>query len=437
MPTQSHRKPTLGNAIKSVSIIPLKVQKNKLGFTVDISTITPQFLVCSYPVTKYPRLLYRNNLEDLVTHLTLHYGANAWKIYNFKVEHNFGDYTDEELLNLYNKVEFANRLTPPIDSMNNNNNNHNNNNNNNNNQSLISNDNGPMNELERLSNILLRESWLDHSPPPFLLLEFIVDDMNKHLQKDKGNVILAHCKMGKGRSGTVCIAFMMKYLFCPLSESREIFMCGRFKPGVSRGVTIYSQLRILKYHEQFLKFNSLQQEEILDEMRQCKIRLHWIKLINPLKIFFSQPYSVSIKFQEYNEKRDGLNIIEALETDRSLLDKQDQQEILLYLHEIILNTDIRLEFGIKNSKSKKKLKDGLAPTISSSHCWLNLFWETVNGIKDAEMLMTEGQGLIKHPEVEGKFFCHSMNWKELDGTIGSTNKGLCLFESMELCWKVL
>lgn len=421
MSLHTSKKPSLGNVIKSLSIIPLNTEKSYFSSTIDISSITPNIYVCSYPVTKYPGLLYRNGLEDLIQFLNFKSGSNCWKIYNFKVESNYCDYTDQELLEIYKKNRTVDcfplqQLNGQLANL------------------MLEDGTLSLNDKNSLDKIVFRNGWLDHSPPPFLLLQTIVNDMHVHLSQNPENVILVHCKMGKGRSGTAIIAYLMKYMSCPLSESKTIFMSGRFKRNVSKGVTIYSQLRYLRYHEMLLNYHMSEEIMILHEIAKSAFKLKSIRINKPLGIFFSHHCSLSIKFQKYNNKRDGLELLQQLETSSLLNDSKSQNELTIPFYSSIAISDIRLEFGIRTNKHP--IRDLLSSFVSYSYCWLNLYWETLrsNGLLNTNIYRFKE--IIGDKNVEQELFTTTLNWEELDGTIGSPSKGIKMFDSFALTWSV-
>ncbi|CAR29335.1 hypothetical protein ZYGR_0AD00150 [Zygosaccharomyces rouxii] len=398
-------KPT--NLLKSIYATPLNVHKNNSGLTLDLSYITNQVIVCSYPVTRYPKLMYRNSLEDLVTFLNIQHGPESWKLYNFKIEGGRSDYRDEELMELVG-AQKTKCIPPNCDG------------------STLAAD---------LDQFLNRVGWMDHSPPPFLLLQNIIDDIQDQLIKSGSSVAVLHCKMGKGRSGTICIAYLMKYLESPLSESRDIFMNGRFKPGVSRGVTILSQLRWLRYHEMFLYYEPGLRPDILDQLSQSKFKLHTIQLNEPSSILFARPCSACIKIQTFNESRDSVTDLATLETDEELLCRSDEDKTITICFPLELHiSDIRLEFGI--SARSPTVMNNFTALASYAHCWLNLYWETLKcsriGSKDHYMLSK-----LLHEQDSGQNFDFVIKWRELDGTGGTSNRGLKLFESLTMKWSLI
>ncbi|GCF00316.1 telomerase protein component 1 [Zygosaccharomyces mellis] len=398
-------KPT--NLLKSIYATPLNVHKNKSGLTLDLSYITDQIIVCSYPVTRYPKLMYRNSLEDLVTFLNTQHGPKNWKIYNFKIERGRSDYQDEELMHVVRAQE-TRYLSCDFDD-----------------STLTA----------ELGQFLNRVGWMDHSPPPFLLLQNIIDDIHCQLLKSGSSVVVLHCKMGKGRSGTICIAYLMKYLESPLSESRDTFMNGRFKPGVSRGVTIFSQLRCLRYHEMFLYYEPDLRPDILYQMSKSKFKVHTIQLKDPSNILFSRPCSACIRIQTYNEFRDSVADLTTLKIEEGLLSQSDNDKTITIHSPLELYiSDIRLEFSI--STRSPAIINNFTTLASYAHCWLNLYWETLKCSRiDSKHHYMLSKLLCEQDN--GQNFDFVIKWNELDGTGGTSNRGLKLFESLKMRWSLI
>lgn len=411
------------HVLRSLYATPLNVYKNDLGLALDISYITAKIIVCSYPVTKYPKLMYRNSLEDLITFLDVHHGPGNWKIYNFKVEQGSADYDDDDILRLAINdcsVEVPQKnvldTTVPIRLA-----------------AELLHKHGFDQQLS-LSQLICRIGWMDHCPPPFLLLQKIIDDMHQYLSQSESCVAVLHCKMGKGRSGTICIAYMMKYLECPLSESRDIFMNSRFRPGVSRGVAIISQLRYLRYHEIFLCYDPLLRKQLLDQIFNVRFQLKSVYLSQPSGIIFSHPCVASIKVQTFNSARDGLIDMANLETDSELLGQSKGRGLTICFPLELDVSDVRLEFGLIARTSN--LINSFTSLASCSHCWLNLYWETLKCSRDhsrTHFTLSE----LRNQQSSGQEYVFVIKWSELDGTKGTSNRGLKLFESITLKWSIL
>lgn len=396
--------------LKSLYATPLNVHKNKSGLSLDLSYITNQIIVCSYPVTRYPKLLYRNSLEDLVTFLNTQHGPGNWKIYNFKIEKDRSDYQDVELMELVDSTVTSQYNSPNYDG-----------------STLTA----------EVDEYLSRVGWMDHSPPPFLLLQSIIDDIQDQLVRSGSTAVVLHCKMGKGRSGTVCIAYLMKYMESPFSESRDIFMNGRFKPGVSRGVTILSQLRWLRYHEMFLYYEPELRYDILDQLSKSRFKLHTIELHGPSGILFSRPCSACIKIQTYNDSRDSVINLASFETQEDKLSSQESDDIKVLTINSPLEldiSDIRLEFSV--STKSPTLMNNFITFASYAHCWLNLYWETLKCSKIDSQDHYMISELLQEQEASQNFN-FVIKWSELDGTGGTSNRGLRLFKSLTLKWSVI
>ncbi|CCD25606.1 putative phosphatidylinositol-3,4,5-trisphosphate 3-phosphatase NDAI_0F02880 [Naumovozyma dairenensis CBS 421] len=502
---QKHRRDHASNLIRSIYSAPLKVHKNNLGLTLDLSYITPNIIVCSYPVTKYPKLFYRNNLMDLLIYLNLNHGNGNWKIYNFKVESNLSDYTDQDVISLTNSSGVIVSNNNDKDNDNNNDNDNYNYNDHKNisvatyylkkeakiqNIEIVARDDSiPTSQLSSIpvSSFLSRNGWLDHSPPPFLLLQEIIDDIHNFTTSGKEKIAVLHCKMGKGRCGTICIAYLMKYnpgtgnlQTSSLDAAKAVFMNNRFKPGISKGVTIYSQLRFLKYHELFLYYDSMHRDMILNQLQLARFTFHSIELLEPTTIInsnfnsspdsdysFQYPYEISVNLQHYNETRNDLITFHNLTTSRDTVSsstlssplsssitpsnsskktKNDRLIMLLPssspLH--LENTDIRLDFTLKikslqtssSMTTTNKVISKFTSYVSHSHCWLNLYFETVKCSKNNSNTHFMLNELINEQNLGRQQFYFYIKWEDLDGLKGTNNRGLKLFDSIILKWSL-
>ncbi|CAR21585.1 putative phosphatidylinositol-3,4,5-trisphosphate 3-phosphatase [Lachancea thermotolerans CBS 6340] len=435
------------NILRSVYSSPIKVHKNDLGFSLDLSYITRELIVCSYPVIKYPQLLYRNSLKDLISYLNLHHGAGNWKIYNFKAEKGASDYSDEDLVTalfeLSNFCEKASASAGPLLS------------------TIYDPTKSPCKEghdsastqslsstreslLERVGHYIQRYGWLDHSPPPFTLLQEILDDMHEYLIQDSSRVVLLHCKLGKGRSGSVVVAYLMKYMRCSLREGREIFVNNRFKVGLTQGVTISSQLRYLGYHERFLQADHPSNwSKILSELTRAQFMINSFEIIHllsaaPVKLE-SKTYTMSIKIQIYNRNRDGLiDVFDTNNKEQSIDSKPHSNLNRVSVGQRITESDIRISFGLRHKGSA--FIDNVTQLTSISHFWINLYWETLACSRSES---TDHYTLDKLANEQSRcrdrknFAMFSIKWAELDGMKGLQSKGFKLFETFTLRWQLL
>ncbi|CCK72007.1 putative phosphatidylinositol-3,4,5-trisphosphate 3-phosphatase KNAG_0I02210 [Huiozyma naganishii CBS 8797] len=390
----------------------MNVTKNQLGLAIDMSYITDNIVVSSYPVVTFPKVMYRNKLSDLIQYLDYRHGVSNWKIYNLKVELGPADYKDEDLWSEVNQrrahvEEWQNKLGVGNLSMDQN-------------EEVAS-------ETERkipvnpgiIKDIVVRTGWLDHCPPPFVVLQDIIRDMHSFLDESPSNVVVVHCKMGKGRSGTVVSAYLMKYKLYSFEMAMESFGTGRFKHGISKGVTIQSQLRYLMYHETFLTLSQETQERFLCSMRlQETFRITSIKLIKPFLLLGKGIFSYSIKFQKYNPRRTGLIDMEEIRINRDEFPTEPVDSNILSFPITVTSPDIRIQFlmhpkAIGNTSIE-------FPNLLDPCLWLNLPCESLKLRGEFNDLAADGPVVI------------SAAWEQLDGANGTANKGMKLFEAIAL-----
>ncbi|EDO16245.1 hypothetical protein Kpol_505p22 [Vanderwaltozyma polyspora DSM 70294] len=439
--TDNYSKFNLGNIIKKVRSLPLNVSKDLYGYNLDISQITSNIMVCSYPVTKYPKLIYRNSLGDLINYLNTNHGENRWKIYNLKVEMDDMDYTDADLLkytNSYDYYDIFSEETCVNNSLRNDNN-----------KQLQTN--VPVINNLKLKDILLRRGWLDHCPPPFIVMQEIIEDIHFHLSRHKSNVAVIHCKMGKGRSGTIVIAYLMKYLENSLDQSKDIFMKGRFKLGISKGVTIWSQLRYLRYHEIFLKYDLDTQKRILRQLKNnignIRFHLQTIELVNPISFIQMQSHScvAKVKVQTYKSGLSSLKTLASMSSEKQVIEN-NKEKITIVCPVILSNdiTDIKIKIGIKIQEVEggkyycqktSDLTNNLTNGMTFANFWFNIYWESIRGVKN-DISSTFSMEQLKYQQSLGQEYEMQVHWDKFDGTKGTRHKGLKLFDSMNIKWKI-
>ncbi|KAF0993356.1 hypothetical protein HZS_2179, partial [Henneguya salminicola] len=91
----------------------------------------------------------------------------------------------------------------------------------------------------------------DHRTPPFELIYAFCESANKFLSMNKDNVIIVHCKAGKGRTGLMICCYLLFSNYCKTAcEALNLFALKRTHN--KKGVTIPSQRRYVHYFETFL-----------------------------------------------------------------------------------------------------------------------------------------------------------------------------------------
>lgn len=354
----------------------------------DLSYITPNIIVCSYPIFFHKdnfhmnnslvyKKFYRNSLKDLVEYLNKKIGRNNWKIYNLKAEFNENeDYSDNDLFNLLNdksaETESPTKmLLSKILS------------DNNNNVAFSSKNmlkaamNKNMKQTEFLNLPLFRCGWLDHCPPPLFHLIEIVDALDKYIKLDSGNVAVIHCKMGKGRSGSLVVGYLIKAHKMSLSKALEVFKTTRFNYGLVQGVTIKSQIRYLEYYsylvENDIKYNrdtaaKFFIDNIIIHKTQQK-SLPWLSS----DIEYCKDYYFEVTIESYSDTLDNLNILHTLEVANAL----NRDSFAIDTKSLLIqNEDIKITLTLKlnNTSLLKTIGTKLMEkTVGmSSSFWINL-----------------------------------------------------------------
>jgi hypothetical protein len=96
-----------------------------------------------------------------------------------------------------------------------------------------------------------RVQWPDHLPPTLRMLRTLIADACAFLESDAANLVLVHCKAGKGRTGTV-ICCLLLAIGAAADAERAIAMFGDARTKDSKGLTIPSQRRYVAYFAEVL-----------------------------------------------------------------------------------------------------------------------------------------------------------------------------------------
>jgi phosphatidylinositol-3,4,5-trisphosphate 3-phosphatase/dual-specificity protein phosphatase PTEN len=288
------------------SLIKNIVSKNKIrfslnGFDLDLTYITNKIIAMGFPADNYEKL-YRNSKDEILRFFEQRH-KNHYKIYNLCSERTYPDNT------------FNNQGYFPFD---------------------------------------------DHEAPPFNLLYDICVDIKNFLDKDPLNVIAIHCKAGKGRTGTVICCYLIYSELCENAEQALNFY-SKLRTYNSKGVTIPSQIRYVKY------FSEILSNKILMPLDSPRVYLKGI-IFNSIPNYGKISHNCTPYFKVFNNN--SKNLIDF----KKFFEKKtyylgDKIEFLIE-ENIEVKGDVQIIFFTKKTFGKEKM----------FKFWFNTFFINFDGI---------------------------------------------------------
>lgn len=245
----------------------------------------------------------------------------------------------------------------------------------------------------------------DHQVPPLTMLIDCTSEIDRWLKKSNDTVAVLHCKAGKGRSGTMCCAYLLlgdpKVSGLMLkSDSADAsghntndegdedysirdnitvdsvvaeYTIKRMRKHSGSGISIKSQFRYLQYWYRFLRSSD---NPIVPQRR--KVRISSIK-------FREMASLAKIQLQTYSESQ-GVYTIQTLLTYSV---KGDGQDMELDIDQVVDTSDVKICVD------------------EYAYCWFNVNFEEL-----------------------GVVFA----WNQFDGLKGTGFKGVARFREMSINW---
>lgn len=373
VPFSSHGPPEFAanmnpqSLIRAVVSTPKQIFQDKDGW-LDLSYITPRLIVAAGPTDNLVSSLFRSPLHRLVAHLDLNYSEGEikyWHVWNLRGEEK-GYQVDEDDLEHWSFRPFP-----------------------------------------------------DHQPPSMLLLQKVAEEISTFLASNPRHVALIHCKEGKGRSGTICSAFLMfeakrRGSVMLATDAVRFFTRNRMRRFFGSGVSTMCQIRYLKYWETLLcQHRSFSANfELFHSVANIPFDTKTSK-ITKLRIVRPNPFLAlhRIRIFTYIGDNEGVSIAELAERRMTVSNVVNLSGI----------SDIEVDLSITHSlKEIKLLFEG---PMSLAYTWFNLFFETFQ--ERTELLADLGTTNFKA----------SLHWAEFDGFVGIQGGTLGkLFDHVEVHW---
>lgn len=258
----------------------------------------------------------------------------------------------------------------------------------------------------------------DHMPPTLELMATIVHEIDAFLMKDLRNVALIHCKEGKGRSGTICCAYLMyeartRGIYLSPEEAMETFTRRRMRRHFGAGVSIRCQVRYLHYWKRYLQLSAAMMANYTLYTVKCPFN-DCTSVFTKVTIFGPSLLLVLSRFTlaTYADANPGLRIVPVVLRKLKLPSFASTD----CYYEIALNVPIR-----RHMSNVMLLFHKL---VCIAYLWLNVYFE---------MLGQHNRPLPESTDMLA--YRRTYTWEDFDGFRGTRcNKVARLYDKLELQW---
>lgn len=279
------------SSIKLIIASPKNSYYDPVCGAMDLTFITPQIVVSSGPVDKSWKRIYKLTASELLAWLDTRVERNKtkdWHVWNFKLEDSGG----------YSRDKFRGKVS--------------------------------------------YHPFPDHEPPALEIVIRAVKEIDEFLADSVSNLAVMHCTAGKGRTGTICCAYLMYKDYIEtkgefsVTKTIDFYTAKRMKPFANKGVSIRSQCRYLEYWGIFL--DSPEVKKSVSTFNRVSIERITIRglLVNvfDLKINFKRAGEARLK-EAFRLNKNNCSIeVDGTTTHISLKVVVDFQDIKITFHDL-------------------------------------------------------------------------------------------------------
>lgn len=382
---------TLSTILKTVHSLPHQpsIEPFSLYNQLDLTSITSRILVCSEPVNSQsiPYSFYKNTINDLIRYLNDKH-PSRWMIFNLQQEKS--KYDDCQVFGNIKHFPFP-----------------------------------------------------DHQPPSFSTLLTIIGAIDDYLKLNAQNVVVVHCKAGKGRSGTAVVGYLMSKYHLVFERANKYYAEKRMRFTMlesANGVSIQSQRRYLKYLEiwndnlngkirqpeqkqnQMIELNHNDRKALI--LGQCRVNIRKIRILrNKYLSKFSNAENFGIAVYEYVNNSKMNCLFEC---------KMEMNKDVYYLEKIRTTKGADLCIQITNNSYYLALLGGVYSSFWFNAVFERCMSEARNKSESSYKRITNSKNSFVNSASE-KIYTYSVKFDQVDGFKGLKIKpGIQIFDEIQV-----